>query len=307
MTKLGSILPRIILTTLTMGVAVPIGIGMWEHYEMAPWTRDGRVRADIIAVAPDVSGLVEEVLIRDNQLVRKGDIMLRLDGERFRLAVRQAEAALANREAAVEKAASDRARYEKLSEGVVSQQQRETIRAADLQARAALSQAAADLDIARLNLDRSELRAPANGRVTNFDLRPGAYLAAGRGIMALIDTDTLRIEGYFEETKLPRIHVDNIVDVKLMHGGALVGQVESIAGGIEDRDRTSGASLLASVNPAFSWVRLAQRVPVRIRIRREDLDGLVVGTTATVQVRDQVARPKQKASYDSRSWAGDRS
>jgi RND family efflux transporter MFP subunit len=268
---------------------------MWEHYETAPWTRDGRVRADIIAVAPDVSGLVEEVLIRDNQLVRKGDIMLRLDPKRFRLAVRQAEAALANREAAAERAASDRTRYEKLSEGVVSQQQRETIRAADLQAKAAYSQSVADLDIARLNLDRSEIRAPANGRVTNFDLRPGAYLAAGRGIMALIDTDTVRVEGYFEETKLPRIHVGDVVDVRLMGGAILHGQVESTAGGIEDRDRSSGASMLASVNPTFSWVRLAQRIPVRIRIKREDVDGLVVGMTATVQVRDQSIRSKHSA------------
>jgi multidrug resistance efflux pump len=177
----------------------------------------------------------------------------------------------------------------------VSQQQRETIRAADLQAKAAYSQSVADLDIARLNLDRSEIRAPANGRVTNFDLRPGAYLAAGRGIMALIDTDTVRVEGYFEETKLPRIHVGDVVDVRLMGGAILHGQVESTAGGIEDRDRSSGASMLASVNPTFSWVRLAQRIPVRIRIKREDVDGLVVGMTATVQVRDQSIRSKHSA------------
>lgn len=290
MSKAGSIFPRVLLTTLTLGVAAPMFIGMWEHYETTPWTRDGHVRADIIAVAPDVPGLVEEVLIRDNQLVRKGDILLRLDPERFRLAVRQAEAALANREAAAEKAASDRARYEKLSEGVVSQQQRETVRAADLQARAAHSQAVADLDVARLNLNRSEIRAPANGRVTNFDLRPGTYLAAGRGIMALIDTDTVRIEGYFEETKLPRVHVGDAVDVRLMGGTILNGQVESIAGGIEDRDRSSGASLLASVNPTFSWVRLAQRIPVRINIEKADKDQLIVGTTATIQVADRNKR-----------------
>jgi RND family efflux transporter MFP subunit len=276
--------PRMMLTVLMVSVAAPVGIGMWEHYEAAPWTRDGRVRADIIAVAADVSGLVDEVLVRDNQVVRKGDILLRLNPDRFRLAVQQAEASLANREAAAEKAASDRVRYEKLSEGVVSQQQRETIRATDLQAKALYGQAVADLQIARLDLDRSEIRAPANGRVTNFDLRPGTYLAAGRGIMALIDIDTVRVEGYFEETKIPRIHLGDAVDVKLMSGATLSGRVESIAGGIEDRDRSLGSSLLASVNPSFSWVRLAQRIPVRVRIPRKDVDRLIVGTTATVQV-----------------------
>ncbi|WP_244431984.1 HlyD family secretion protein [Rhodopseudomonas sp. B29] len=279
--------PRVMLTVLVVSVAAPVGIGMWEHYETAPWTRDGRVRADIIAVAPDVSGLVDEVLIKDNQLVHKGDVMLRLDPERFRLAVSQAEAALASRKAAAEKAGGDRARYEKLSEGVVSQQQREAVRAADLQAKALYNQAAADLAIARLNLDRSELRAPASGRVTNFDLRPGAYVAAGRGIMALIDTETVHVEGYFEETKIPRIHVGDVVDVKLMGGAKLRGRIESIARGIEDRDRTLGSSLLASVNPSFSWVRLAQRIPVRVRIESKDIDRLIVGTTATIQVHVQ--------------------
>lgn len=284
MTTMSSMFPRMMLTVLMVSVAAPVGIGMWEHYEAAPWTRDGRVRADIIAVAADVSGLVDEVLVRDNQVVRKGDILLRLNPDRFRLAVQQAEASLANREAAAEKAASDRVRYEKLSEGVVSQQQRETIRATDLQAKALYGQAVADLQIAQLDLDRSEIRAPANGRVTNFDLRPGTYLAAGRGIMALIDIDTVRVEGYFEETKIPRIHLGDAVNVKLMSGATLSGRVESIAGGIEDRDRSLGSSLLASVNPSFSWVRLAQRIPVRVRIPRKDVDRLIVGTTATVQV-----------------------
>jgi multidrug resistance efflux pump len=113
------------------------------------------------------------------------------------------------------------------------------------------------------------------------------------------------VEGYFEETKLPRIHVDDAVDVRLMGGAVLAGQVESIAGGIEDRDRSSGASLLASVNPTFSWVRLAQRIPVRIRIKSEDREGLVVGMTATVQVRDQRMRSKQSASFDIRSLIGE--
>lgn len=296
MTSMGSIIPRFLITALALGVATPIGIGFWEHYETAPWTRDGRVRADVIAVAPDVSGLVEEVLVQDNQVVRKGDILLRLDPERFRLAVRQAEAALASREAAAEKAASDRIRYDKLSEGVVSQQQRETVRAADLQAKAAFNQAAADLDVARLNLNRSEIRAPANGRVTNFDLRPGAYLAAGRGIMALIDTDTIRVEGYFEETKLPRINVGDPVDVRLMGGTTLTGKVESIAGGIEDRERSSGASLLANVNPTFSWVRLAQRIPVRIKIDTSNISRLTVGATATIQVVDRSGRGNSSIS-----------
>ncbi|RZN36036.1 HlyD family secretion protein [Bradyrhizobium sp. Leo121] len=285
MTGRGSILPRIFVTTLVLTIAAPVAIGMWDHYEEAPWTRDGHVRADVVVVAPDVSGLVEEVLIKDNQAVRKGDVLLRLDPERFRLAVRQAEAVVASREAALERAASDRTRYERLSDGVISQQQRETVRAADLQAKAAYNQALADLDVARLNLTRSEIRAPVNGHVTNFDLRPGSYLPAGRGITALIETDTVRVEGYFEETKLARIHVGDAADVRLMGGSILRGTVDSIARGIEDRERSSGASMLANINPTFSWVRLAQRIPVRIKLDANDnADELIVGRTVTVQI-----------------------
>jgi len=235
--------------------------------------------------AKDVSGLVEEVLIKDNQAVRKGDVLIRLDPQRFRLAVQQAEAVVASREAVLERASNDRTRYEKLSDGVVSQQQREAVRAADLQAKATYNQALADLEVAHLNLIRSEIRAPVNGRVTNFDLRPGTYLPAGRGLMALIETDTMRAEGYFEETKLARIHVGDPADVILMGGSTLRGEVESIARGIEDRERSSGASMLANINPTFSWVRLAQRIPVRIKLRtNNNADELIVGRTVTIQI-----------------------
>lgn len=289
------LIPRIVVTGLVVAIAAPMALNLWDHYEKAPWTRDGHVRADVVAVAPDVSGLVEEVLIKDNQAVRKGDVLIRLDPQRFRLAVQQAEAVVASREAALERTSSDRSRYEKLSDGVVSQQQRETVRAADLQAKAAYNKARTDLEIAHLNLIRSEIRAPANGRVTNFDLRPGTYLPAGRGIMALIETDTVRVEGYFEETKLARIHVGDPANVVLMGGSTLGGEVESIASGIEDRERTSGASMLANVNPTFSWVRLAQRIPVRIKLDvKDNTDELIVGRTVTVRIgseEDDTATP----------------
>ncbi|MES1147584.1 MAG: HlyD family efflux transporter periplasmic adaptor subunit, partial [Bradyrhizobium guangdongense] len=131
------------------------------------------------------------------------------------------------------------------------------------------------------------VRASVNGSITNMDLRPGTYVSAGKGVMALVDTDTLRVEGYFEETKLSRIHVGDPVSIRLMGDNTrLTGRVESIAAGIEDRDRTAGSNLLANVNPTFNWVRLAQRVPVRIKLDDVPPDiALVSGRTATVEVR----------------------
>jgi multidrug resistance efflux pump len=168
----------------------------------------------------------------------------------------------------------------------ISKQQIDAAVSVQAQAKAAHDQALADRDLARLNLQRSEVRAPVNGPLTNFDLRPGAYVSAGKGVAALIDEDSLHVEGYFEETKLRMIHVGDKAAVHLMGETTdLHGRVEGIAGGVEDRERSSGASLLANVNPTFSWVRLAQRIPVRIALDPTPGDvRLVAGRTATVVI-----------------------
>jgi RND family efflux transporter MFP subunit len=287
-------LPRIsgfrpVVTVLVVIVAGLVGKALWDYYTKAPWTRDGKVRADVVAVTPDVSGLVTEVFVKDNQRVAKGDVLFRIDPERFKLALRQAEAALEGKTAAAEQAKLDYDRYTQLNDATVSRQKLELARATFQETKAAYDAASADRDLAKLNLARSEVKASVSGQVTNVDLRPGAYVTVGRGVMALIDEDTIRVEGYFEETKLPRIHIGAPATVRLVgEPGILTGRVESIAGGIEDRERTSGASLLANVNPTFTWVRLAQRIPVRIALDKDSKSAaLVAGRTATVEISDR--------------------
>jgi RND family efflux transporter MFP subunit len=277
---------RVCATLGAVAVAACISVGIWNYYIESPWTRDGRVVADVVEIAPDVSGLVTDVLVKDNVSVRRGDILFQIDRERFRLALAQAEAVVAQRQAIDDQAASDFRRYSALSDAAVSRQKLELAQAAAQQAKAALEQAKADRDLARLNLDRSAVRASVDGRITNMDLQPGAYVSVGHGVMALIAESTLRVEGYFEETKLGNIHVGERAAVRLMGGNSIIsGRVESIANGIEDRERTAGANLLANVNPTFNWVRLAQRVPVRIALDPLPSDvHLVAGQTATVSV-----------------------
>lgn len=277
---------RVVVTLLMVLVAFAMGSAIWDYYLEAPWTRDGRVRADIVAIAPDVSGLVTEVLVVDNQEVKRGDALFCVDPERYELALRQAEAVVEGKKAASVQLDADAQRYASLSAVAASQQKKEESQSAAQQAHADLERALADRDLAKLNLERSTIRASVNGRVTNMTLRPGAYVTVGKGVLALIDSDTLRVEGYFEETKVGRIKVGNPVSIHVMGDDrTLRGQVESIAGGIEDRERSDGTSLLANVNPTFSWVRLAQRIPVRIKLNEVPSDiKLVVGRTATVSV-----------------------
>jgi multidrug resistance efflux pump len=270
---------RLALTVLAVVAALAVGRALWVYYMESPWTRDGRVRADVVQVAPDVSGFVTEVLVKDNQKVHRGDVLFRIDRERFALALKQADASVAGHQATLDQANADLKRYSALTTDAVSQQKQEQVLATQLQAKAAFDQAVADRAVAQLNLDRSEVHASVNGVITNMDLRPGAYVTAGKGVMALVDTDTLHVEGYFEETKLARIRVGEKT--------TLTGHVESIAAGIEDRDRAEGANLLANVNPTFSWVRLAQRVPVRIALDPvPDTVSLVAGRSVTVEVLD---------------------
>ncbi|MDQ0305015.1 HlyD family secretion protein [Ancylobacter polymorphus] len=278
---------RVGFTLVVLLAAVGAARELWAHYMDEPWTRDAKVRADIVGVAPDVSGFVSEVLVRDNQAVKQGDVLFRIDRARFAIALEQAEAAIEGRKATLEQARRDRERYEQLKD-VVSQQKTEQMRMQETEAAAAYRQAVADRDLARLNLERSEVKASVNGTITNLSLRPGDYVTAGTPEVALVDTDSLRIEGYFEETKLARIRVGASVTIRLMgQPAALDGHVESIAAGIEDRERTVGNGLLANINPTFNWVRLAQRVPVRIALDHvPDGIALVAGLTATVSIKD---------------------
>jgi multidrug resistance efflux pump len=282
------------LTGVAVAVAVVVATHLWGYYVDAPWTRDGRVRADVVQVAPDVSGIVTDVLVRDNQRIHRGDVIFRIDRARFALALQRTDAVVASRRAALDQANSDLKRYRALTTDAVSQQKQEQVLATQQEAQAAYDQAVADRNLAQLNLDRSEVHASVNGTISNMDLRPGTYVTAGKGVMALVDIDTLHIEGYFEETKLPRIHVGDAVRIQLMgDNGRLTGQVESIAAGIEDRDRAEGTNLLANVNPTFNWVRLAQRVPVRIALDHvPEHTALVAGRTATVEVIGPANRPE---------------
>jgi RND family efflux transporter MFP subunit len=279
---------RFAVTAAALAIAAVVCWQLWVYYMLSPWTRDGRVRADVVPVAADVSGLVSDVFVHDNQRVKKGEPLFRIDQKRFELALQTAQATVASRQAALDQGQRDLARSKALATVAVTQQKYEQDQSSVAVQQAALDQAHADLDVAKLNLERSTVTAPVNGIVTNFGLLPGRYVTAGAPIMAIIDSDTFRVEGYFEETKLRNVHVGDRASVRLIGDPrVLTGHVESIASGIEDQSRSTSNDLLASVNPTFNWVRLAQRVPVRIKLDElPDDSRLVTGRTATVFVGD---------------------
>lgn len=277
---------RILLTCVVVGIAGVLGMHIWDYYMNLPWTRDGKVRADVVGLTTDVSGIVSDVRVHDNQTVKAGDVIFKIDSARFTLAERQAEAALGSDAATLRQARADLALYQRLGDGSVTRQKIDQAQTSADQAEAAYQMAVVALDTAKLNLERSTVRAPVNGVITNFSLQPGDYISAGSAVSALVDSDSYYVDGYFEENKLDRIKLGDQVHVGLMGtSGILKGHVVGIAAGIADRERSDSSGSLANVNPTFSWVRLAQRIPVRIAL--DDVPAgtvLVAGRTASVSV-----------------------
>jgi multidrug resistance efflux pump len=280
--------PRLIRPTVT-GILALLGLlagyALWHYDRITPWTRDGRVRADWVSVAPDVSGLVTEVDVRDNQRVSRGEILFRIDPRRFSIALASARAVWMERYAAMRDARHDALRYARLLKtGNATEEKAENMRARALEAEAVYRKALADMTRAQLDLSRSAVRARVNGYVTNMHLRPGDFVSRGKGVVALVDSDSFYVDGYFEETKIPAIRVGDRMEIRLMGvSPPLFGHVETISRGISDFERSDRPGTVPRVNPTFSWVRLAQRVPVRIRLGTLPSGiTLVAGQTATI-------------------------
>ena len=275
----------LLATLLVLALAIWIGRTLWEHYMNTPWTRDGRVRADIINVAADVNGYVVGVPVKDNQLVKKGDVLLEIDPEHYQIVVKQAQSLVASRKATWEMRKVNAHRRADMDSLVISRENRDDASNIADSALADYQHALAQLDAAQLNLKRTKVLATVDGYVTNLNVHRGDYARVGDPKMAVIDKDSFWVYGFFEETKLPHIRVGDKADLQMMSGEVLKGHVESISRGIYDRDNPESRELVADVNPTFNWVRLAQRVPVRIHID-EIPDGflLAAGTTCTVIV-----------------------
>nr|WP_254227268.1 HlyD family secretion protein [Burkholderia gladioli] len=293
---------------LTLIVVVVAGLVLWRiinYYMFSPWTRDGHVRADVIQVAPDVSGLITEVRVVDNQAVSQGQVLFVIDRARYTLALRLAQATLEQRAATLAQARREYARNLKLGNLVASEQLEESRTRVD-QGAAALADAQVNVDTARLNLQRTAIVSPVDGYLNDRAPRVGEYVSAGRAVLSVVDQHSFRVDGYFEETKLHGIHIGQPVDISVMgEPRPLRGHVQSIVAAIEDRDRTQSANLLPNVNPAFSWVRLAQRIPVRVALDEVPDDfRMIAGRTATVAIRAPDAREQRKAPGSAQPASG---
>ncbi|GEP59725.1 multidrug transporter [Reyranella soli] len=277
---------RRLATLAIMFVAGVMGLVTWDYYVSAPWTRDGRVRVHVASVAPQISGQITEQRIVDNQFVHKGDVLYVIDPFDFAVAVRTNKAMVEQKAAdlQVKQVQSDRRQH--LTNLATTPEEQQVFAGTALQAKAAFEMARQQLAQAEINLRRTEIRSPVSGYITNLLIGVGDYAQQGSVIVSVIDSESYWIDGYFEETKTARVCVGDRVEAKLMgYAQPVLGHVSTITRGISVSNASPSTQGLPNVDPVYTWVRLAQRVPVRITIDKVPPGvPLVAGMTATVTV-----------------------
>ncbi|ACI51035.1 efflux transporter, RND family, MFP subunit [Gluconacetobacter diazotrophicus PA1 5] len=277
---------RIATTLAILAIATVVVLGLWDYYTAAPWTRNGQVRVQVANIAPRVSGQIVDVRVTDNQYVHRGDVLYSIDPFDFRIAVASATARVNERQADLTLRLAQHQRRQQLSSASASAEEKQQFEAVAEQAKAQYADALAALSQARMNLDRTQVRSTVNGYVTNLTMRVGDFATAGVSDIEVIDAESYWVDGYFEETRMRGIYPGALVRIDLMgYATPLWGHVETITRGISSANAQRSTQGLPLVNPVYTWVRLAQRIPVRVHIDALPAGiTLAAGMTASVSI-----------------------
>jgi multidrug resistance efflux pump len=278
-----------IATLIAFGAAIGLAWMAWNYYVYTPWTRDGRVRVYTVQLAPEVSGTVVSLPIKDTQFVHKGDVLFQIDPRDYQNKLKEATGRVAQTQAQADYLGAEATRRSQLSDLSVSAEQRQNAIGIAQAATAAVQEAAGTLDQARLDLERTTVRSPVNGWISDLILQQGGFATVGQPAVTLVNADSFYVVGYFEETQLPRIRFGDSAQMVLMGypDRPAWGHVAGFGHGISVADAAPGVQGLPSVNPVFTWVRLAQRIPIRVEL--DDVPCpimLSAGMTATVSIQD---------------------
>lgn len=276
---------RILITIMLIVVAAFALMWIWNHYLHSPWTRDGRVRANIITIAPDISGWVTQLHVQDNQDIKKGDLIFTMDSKRYAAEVTERQAKMQH---ALETWNLAKAQYQRRKSlgSAISAEELDNARMNMALTKSEYELSQAELATAKINLARTKVYAPVNGTITNISLSQGNYVTQGKAALSIVEKDSFYVTGYFEETKLPLIHVGQKAKLTIMnHTDPLTGTVRSIAKGIANNNTNTDQQLLPNVQQAFTWVRLSQRIPVDIKLDHFPKNTLIsAGMTVSIEL-----------------------
>ncbi|MDU7869209.1 MAG: p-hydroxybenzoic acid efflux pump subunit AaeA, partial [Pantoea sp.] len=273
---------RYAITILLVSIAVVIIFRAWVFYTESPWTRDAKFAADVVAISPDVTGLITDVPVHDNQLVKKGDTLFVVDRPRYQKALDQAQADVEYYQALVSEKRREAGRRNQLGTSAMS---REAIDQAnnDLQtSEHQLAKSVATRDLAKIDLERTTVKAPSDGWVTNLNVYEGEFITRGSVAVALVQQHSFYVLAYLEETKLHGVERGFRAEVTPLGSNVVLrGTVDSVAAGVTNSSSSVDSKGMATIDSNLEWVRLAQRVPVRIRLDQQPGNRFPAGTTAT--------------------------
>lgn len=274
---------------LTLGVLLLALMAAWvlyDRYTATPWTRDGQVQANVVGIAPRVAGPIISIPLIDNQAVKKGDLLFEIDPSTYEATLNNARARLAEAQADMVQKNQELIRQTQLFEKqVVDQRDFQNAQDALAASKAAYAAAAAEVRSAELNLKYTKVFAPVDGYVTNMNVSPGTYVAAGQELLALVDESSFWVAGYFQETQMRHIQPGNRAQVRLMGHSfePMEGEVHSVGWGIFIQNGST-VGLLPQVNQTIDWVRLPNRFPVRVQLKQDPVVPLRIGLTASVTI-----------------------
>ncbi|MBZ6395340.1 MULTISPECIES: p-hydroxybenzoic acid efflux pump subunit AaeA [Pantoea] len=288
---------RYAITILLVSIAVVIIFRAWVFYTESPWTRDAKFAADVVAISPDVTGLITDVPVHDNQLVKKGDTLFVVDRPRYQKALDQAQADVEYYQALVSEKRREAGRRNQLGTSAMS---REAIDQAnnDLQtSEHQLAKSVATRDLAKIDLERTTVKAPSDGWVTNLNVYEGEFITRGSVAVALVQQHSFYVLAYLEETKLHGVERGFRAEVTPLGSNVVLrGTVDSVAAGVTNSSSSVDSKGMATIDSNLEWVRLAQRVPVRIRLDQQPGNRFPAGTTATVVITGQADRQPEQVS-----------
>lgn len=286
-----------LITLVVVGLACWAAVSLYQQYIQNPWTRDCQVRANIVGIAPRVSGPIIRVAVHDNQDVKTGDLLFEIDPTDFQAQVDVAAGQVQNNEATLKQQQQNLDRQTDLYKNhVTAQQDFQNAQDSFAAAQAQLISAKANLELAKLNLAYTKVFAPVDGYVTNMNTSEGTYVTAGKQLMALVDTGSFWIAAYFKETQLPHINLGQKANLTIMgyNNQPFQGVVRSVGWGIyvQDGSGNDATGLLPSINQTVDWVRLPQRFPVRIQVLGRSPVPLRIGQTVSVSMTPEVEHPE---------------
>lgn len=289
---------RYAITLILVVLAVIAIFKAWAFYTESPWTRDAKFTADVVSIAPDVTGLITDVPVVDNQLVKKGQVLFKIDQPRYQQALDEASADVAYYQALAAEKKREAGRRVKLGVQAMSQEEIDQANNVLQTAEHQLAKAEAARDLAVLDLERTVVVAPADGWVTNLTVHPGNYINRGSTAVALVKKNSFYILAYLEETKLPGLNKGDRAEITPLGSNRVMhGTVDSVAAAVTNSSSSAATNGLATIDSNLEWVRLAQRVPVKILLDDEDQQHpYPAGTTATVVITGQHDRKQDEGS-----------